>query len=125
MGRTNSSRIATVARSKYWRQSYAEAALDALEDSGQSLSEFARQWGINDGRLRRWQRRLGREPNQSGNVTGLVAAFHPVEVVMGDTPRPESGVELLLRGGHRVVLHRGFDACVLEELLRAVDATTC
>ena len=124
MRRASSNRMAAVARSKYWRQEHAEVALDALADSGQSLTDFARQWGINDRRLRRWQRQLGRVADTPSGAE-LVPAFRAVEVVVDEAPRPDSGVEIVLRGGHRVILHRGFDARVLEELLRALGAPGC
>lgn len=122
MSRSTNRRMSAVARSKYWRQEDAETALDALADSGQSIADFARQWGISDARLRRWQGQLGRESTKS-----LIPAFHPVEVVRDDRQlaRPESGVEIALRSGHRVILHRGFDARVLEELLRVLGAEPC
>jgi hypothetical protein len=112
--------MAALARSKYWRQGDAETALDALTASGQSLTDFARQWGLNDRRLRRWQRRLQRPALQptGGEVT---RAFRQVEIVVDDELHAGSGVELVLRGGHRVILHRGFDGQVLEELLRVLD----
>jgi transposase-like protein len=121
MQRTGSRKLAAVACSRYWRRDQAELALDALEDSGQSLTDFARQWGINDRRLRRWQRRLGREGSPDGRGE-LVPAFRAVEVVV-DEPALGSGVELVLRGGHRIALQRGFDARVLEDLLRALGAS--
>jgi hypothetical protein len=116
--------MAALSKSKYWRQADAEAALDALAASDQSLTAFARQWGLNDGRLRRWQHRLGRsEPPVS--TTALVPPFRRVEIFVDDAARPDSGVELVLAGGHRVVLQRGFDPQVLEDLLRALGAATC
>jgi hypothetical protein len=112
--------MVAVAQSRYWRQEDAEVALAALTDSGRSLSDFARQWGINEGRLRRWQMRLG-----DTTIRALVPTFQPVEVVFEDRPAASSGVELLMRSGHRVALQRGFDAQVLRDLLRAVDDTAC
>lgn len=126
MSRSRSTKMAAVARSKYWREEDAEAALDALEASGQSLTAFARQWGISDVRLRRWQRRL-RRATAAGSVgeSVLVPAFRPVEVVIEEGPMADSGVELALRSGHRIILRRGFDARVLDELLRALDGSAC
>lgn len=119
------SRMAAVARSKYWRQEDAEFALDTLDDSGQSLTDFARQWGMSDRRLRRWQSRLGRNPRRRATAADLVPAFQRVEVVYDEGTRSDSGVELALRGGHRVVLQRGFDAQVLEDLLRVLGGSAC
>ena len=124
MRRSRSKRMAAVAQSRYWRQEDAECALDALSDSGLSLTAFARKWGINEGRLRRWQARLGRAALVRAGGAEILPGFSPVEVVLEDATlsSSDSGVELVLRSGHRVALQRGFDRHVLEEVLRVVDA---
>ncbi len=46
----------------YWRHRQARVVVAALEASGKSLRRFAREHGVTASRLRRWRRRLRREP---------------------------------------------------------------
>ena len=50
--------IRAAAQSKYWRERNADLVLTALDESGQSLASFAREWGINRARLSRWRQLL-------------------------------------------------------------------
>ena len=118
--------MAALAESKYWRRADAEIALEAWAVSGRSLTDFARQWGLNDRRLRRWARRLSPEALAGDDGAAILPAFRQVEVLVEEPAAPhDSGVELLLPGGCRVAVQRGFDPRVLQELLRALGAAAC
>lgn len=103
----------------YWRSGDAERVLEAWRQSGQSMAAFAREQGLSRARLARWHGRLRDRP----------VAFHPVRVV-GDSPglaksvRPTT-VDLVLAGGRRVVVGRGFDPELLEKLVRVVEGWRC
>ena len=111
--------VLTAAASRpYWRVEDAEAVLKVWHESGVSVSAFARRHGINVARLLRWRRRLAQEG-------GL--EFHPVKLVLesNNGGTATGAVELVLRNGHRVAVHRGFDGVLLEELVRSVESWSC
>lgn len=107
--------IESLASNRYWREEDASLALVAWMDSGLSLSAFGRQCGINVGRLKRWQRRLGDR---------LVPTFHPIHV-RTEIHGPSESLELVLRGGRRVVVRPGFDEATLERLVQLVEGLPC
>ena len=118
--RSRKSAITAIASKPYWRMDDAEVLVQALGDSGLPFSRFCQQYKISSKRLRRWQQRL--EAQQM--------AFHPVEVLFdgGEGPSVEAGdggVELVLHGGRRIAIHRGFDASLLEEVVRVVESWKC
>lgn len=105
----------------YWRAKEAEMVLEAWRQSGLALSVFARKHGLSRSRLMRWKAVLEGQEQPA-------LLFHPIRVVAGSgdegDPRSES-LELVLRGGRRLVVRRGFDAALLEELLRVVESVPC
>lgn len=114
----STSSVAQVASRPHWRVEDAEAVLSVWRESGVSVSAFARRHGINVARLLRWRRRLA----QAGRIE-----FHPVKLVSaanGAAPN-DGGVELVLGNGRRVLVHRGFDVGLLEEVIRAVESWSC
>ena len=113
------STFASILKRQRWGAGDAEVVLSAWRKSGDSLTGFARRHGLQAWRLRYWVQ----QPTQ-----GTAIQFRPVKVVAGSTsklPADSSHLELVLRGGRRVVVHRGFDAGLLEELVRAVESWPC
>lgn len=91
--------------------------IDEQRVSGLSIAEFCRRRGVSPPSFYNWRRRLS-----TSGPARAVPAF--VEVKVG--PR-ESGVavaeaalELILRGGLRVLVRRGFDGKLLRALLAAL-----
>ena len=116
-------------RTGYWSQGSAELVVAAWERSGATLTAFARRYGLRRDRLSRWRDRLRR----ARESTGL--AFHPV-VLRGspDEPVDRSGIapsttttdlELLVCGGRRIMVRRGFDPATLLELVRVLEGDRC
>jgi transposase len=113
------SSLAPILKRQYWRSQDAEAVLSAARESGMSLSAFARRHGVQPRRLMRWRGWLAKN---------TLIRFHPVQVVSASRSEPVSApsrVELVLRSGHRVAVHRGFDPALLEDLVRAVGSWSC
>jgi hypothetical protein len=107
-----------------WREAEAMEALRAWRASGQSLEQFASETGIEEHRLRRWVRRAG--------ASLRAPKMLPVRVVAGpgarrvvddrvDAHRDVAAIEIVLGGGRRVIVHRGFDADDLARLLEIVE----
>jgi transposase-like protein len=110
---------AAVKRSR-WSDRDAEVVLSAWQEAGGSLSAFARKHGVDAWRLMRWRRRLSK---------GSGIQFRRVKVVRPQADalrsRGEGGVEVVLRGGRRVVVRRGFDPTFLAEVVQAVESWAC
>lgn len=115
------SALRAAAKNPYWRQPDAELVLSLWSSSGQSLSAFGRQFGISRQKLRRWRRKL-RDSD--------LPTLYPVELVSpaaDDWPREAGGgeVEVVLRGGRRVVIRAGFDQALLTEVAAVVESWGC
>ena len=111
--------LAALMASRYWRAADAERVLEAWRRSGQSGAAFARGHGLSRARLLRWRDRLKRTASPR---------FHRVRVVQGAEPIAITGtaaLELELRSGRRIRVHAGFDAELLEQLVRTVEGWGC
>jgi hypothetical protein len=116
-------------RDGYWRAESAEVIVRAWEQSGETLTAFARRHGLGRERLARWRTRLRKAPSPAG------LRFHAVTVrkspAAGVAPSgPEtvaggSGLELVVRGGRRIRVGCGFDPEVLVELVRVLESGRC
>lgn len=112
------------AKNRYWREAEARTLLAALHDSGLSVSDFAREFGIHVKRIERWQSRLSVGAGAQAPAPGSRALpFHPIHVVV-DEPTA-SGLELVLRSGHRIAVRGDFDPRTLERLVRTLDELAC
>lgn len=106
-------------KSRYWSLEEAEVVVGAWLESGEGLTAFAERHGLGRERLRRWKRRL----EGSG-----VPVFHPVRVVESAEAEErgcEPGVELVMRGGRRVVVPPGFDPDHLRRVVSVVEGWPC
>ena len=104
----------------------AEARWSALirefRAGGETITEFCRRRGISKPSFYHWRRRLRQAAAPARSVP-----FLPVHVADTRPPEPPrgSGVEILLRGGRRLRLERGFDPEVLTAALAALEAAPC
>jgi transposase-like protein len=115
--RTNEPTLALILKRRRWSVRDAEVVLSAWRESGETVTRFARHHGLVAERLLRWRRQS----------PGTVIQFHRVKVA---APRDEvaaepRGIELVLRGGRRVAIDRGFDAALLEAVVRTVESWPC
>jgi transposase len=95
----------------YWREADARVVVEALEESGQTLTAFCERHELHPGRLARWRRRLQGKPSRK-------LRFHPVRL-SGASVVPTGLIEVELRGGRRVRVGAGVD---VEALCRIVVA---
>jgi len=113
--------LATLMANRYWRAADAKRVLEAWRRSGQSVAAFTREHGLSAARLLRWRARL---------ELPEAPVFHPVRVVSRQRSNPiaparPEPLELELRGGRRIRVWAGFDAALLEELVRTVEGWGC
>ena len=106
----------------YWRAADAREVLDLWRRSGENLSVFARTHGLCRNRLVRWRDRLAEE--------AMAPRFHPVRVVgpvdcISTTEKNRGGIEIVISGGRRVAVRSGFDAALLAEVVRVLEAIPC
>jgi hypothetical protein len=90
-----------------------EQLVAEFESSGLSRIEFCRERGLALSTLGRYRRRERQAPAGSG-------ALLAVEV-SGQAPAPLGALAVVLRGGRRIEVGRGFDACALEQLVRVLE----
>ena len=108
--------IGDVASCMYWREEDARAVVAAWRASGESLSAFARQHGVQRRRLARWIRRL---------ETAAPLHFHSVRVTGAVDPMPSAtAIEIELPSGERIRLPRGFDANDLRRVFSVLEASS-
>lgn len=119
--RVRGSGFAAVVGGRRWREAEAGTVLKEWARSGLGLEEFARRHGLRPQRLRRWSERLRQ---------GRVPTFHPVELCLDgsatlEPSSPRGGVELMLPGGRRIAVSRGFDVELLSRLVHVVESWPC
>lgn len=111
--------FALILKRRRWTTGDAEAVLSAWRESGDSLSQFASRHGLVAWRLMRWRRLLGKRATVQFHRVRVVSPSNRSMGSAGDT------LELVLRDGRRVAVRRGFDAALLEDLVRAVESWPC
>ena len=93
--------------------------IEEQEGSGQSVVRYCAGQGVSRSSFYRWRKILAREDHPR-------ARFLPVCVVQGKgEPFASAGVEIILRGGRRVEVKRGFDAETLLAAVAALEAVAC
>jgi hypothetical protein len=86
--------VAGALAARHWREADARAVLEAWRESGETITEYARNRGIHAERLARWERKLRLPAAQAVSfhpvrVTGQLGSARPayIEVVLGQEPR--------------------------------------
>jgi len=92
------------------------AFLEEWARSGETIVGFCERRGLRPPTFYEWRRRLAIET--SGFVP-IEVKRSPAEIQRG------SGIEVLLRGGRRVRVERGFDPEVLAQAVAALEALPC
>lgn len=95
--------------------------------SGMSVSAFCRDRGISQSSLFAWRRKLtglgvGQETFKAVKVMTEAAPPRPSRRGADDDGAARGAIELWLPGQRRLLVHRGFDRCVLLDLIEALEA---
>jgi hypothetical protein len=92
-----------------------EQLVAEFESSGLSRIEFCRERGLALSTLGRYRRRERQAPAGSGALLAVeVSGRAPLGATIG-------ALAVVLRGGRRIEVGRGFDACALEQLVRVLE----
>jgi hypothetical protein len=98
-----------------------QALLSEFDASGQSAGAFARSRGIAPWRIyNALQRRSGKTRARRGPAAASPGLL-PVRVVEAETASQAAPLELLLSGGHRLLIRGDFDPALLRRLLGALE----
>jgi len=92
-----------------------------FKNSGLSICRFATQEGLSSSSLRRWVHKSAGSAQPGGFVPVVVrASASPLRIAVDSRPRPKgSGIVLGFKGVD-VHVARGFDRCVLVEIIVAL-----
>jgi hypothetical protein len=102
---------------KHRSRAEADQIAAEYEASGLSQAEFCQERGLALKTLARYLARFRRQSAQGGEATSQ--RFVAVEVA---GPRSGSELTVLLSGGHRIEVKRGFDTLTLRQLVAALEA---
>ena len=95
-------KVSPVPKSRRWSVAQARGVLEALEQSGLPVTQFAARHGLGAERLYQWRRRLGRENNSASRPP----RFTEVRVAMPSSAAVElvlpEGVTLRFAGASRL-----------------------
>jgi hypothetical protein len=95
-----------------------EQLVAEFESSGLSRTEFCRERGLALSTLGRYRRRRERpEPTRSNALLAVELSSRPETSVAA----AGSALAVVLRGGRRIEVGRGFDADALEQLVRVLE----
>ncbi|QRK10889.1 transposase [Archangium violaceum] len=112
--------LARAAASSYWSESEARAVLEAYEESGLSVAEFARRHGLGPQRLRWWKKRRREEASPERSFVPVHVAAPPSREER-ETAAGAASMEVVLARGRRIRVEPGFDADALARLVRALE----
>ena len=98
------------------------AVIHEFTSGGETVAAFCARHGLATPTFYQWRRRLGASKPTP-------ALFLPVRVASTVAPpsavTAEGGVEVVLRGGRRLRLERGFDPQVLAAALATLEGVAC
>ena len=105
-----------------WSPAYARTVLGAHQQSGLTLSAFARREGLPLHRLQWWRARLSGKSQETG------ASIRLVPVTIRPTPArvsPSISIEVELRGGRQLRITGPFDPDLIVRFVCALESTGC
>ena len=107
---------------KRWSETEARRLLASWEESGVTLTAFAKRRGYHPERLRRWKQKLSRKSEPAS------ARLVPVEItgtVPGSREGTPSRIELELSLGVRLIAEAQTDPEIVARWVRALESRGC
>jgi hypothetical protein len=116
------------AKERYWRR-----LLRLWQRSGQSGRDFCAAHGLPEPSFYSWRREIARRdqepppPRRCSVAAPAISAPFPVfqELTLAPATSPPAAIEVVLACGHVVRIGPGFDADLLRQLLRVLEAPAC
>jgi transposase-like protein len=116
---------APYSRRRRWRAAEARAALNALAESGLSVSAFAEREGLDEERLYRWRRRFAREGKAEARIVTPPATPAIIELRAATSRSPRrvetEPVEIVLVSGVVLRVAETIDPARLARLVAALE----
>jgi transposase-like protein len=103
-----------------WGMAEGEAMVAALRASGETQAAFAERHGLQEARVQRWVKRVGRKPRLA--ATASPVTFAPVRVT--SEPMASSRLDIVV-GGAVVRVSHGFDGELLRRVVATLGEATC
>ena len=105
-------------KEQFWRRTVA-----SWRQSGLSVRGFCRRHHLSEPSFFAWRRTLAERDARGANFVPVrvVPERRPVDGGTGAANNAESGLELLVAGGRRLRIGRGFDAATLRQLLAVLE----
>jgi len=119
-------------RRRRWPADEKRRIMAETEEAGASVSRVARRHDLNTNMLFAWLRKAGSAvaamPCQSEAFVPAVIVADPVAASPGPTPsaspsgpEPVGRMEIVLKGGDRVIVGADFDAAALARMMKVLD----
>ncbi len=108
--------VVRIAKRQRWCEDDARVIVESWRQSGESLTQFARRYGLRGERLGRWASRL-EKPERNG------LSFHRVHLVEAQADRRQGRepIEIGLTAGRSIRVPPGFAAEDLQQVLRVLE----
>ena len=104
----NYKKLPPAVKREFWQRQ-----IDGWRSSGQSQAEYCRRQKLTKSAFGYWRTRLARE-------TGLVE-IKPLHIKV----EAQATIDIIVRGGLRVRVQKGFDADLLVETIQALGRLSC
>ena len=100
-------------KERLWRR-----LIEEWRDGTESVRAFCERRGVSEQSFYGWRRELWKRDAET-------PTFVPVRVIADEATAEAGGLEVVLAGGRRVRVGRGFDAATLRRLLAVLEEQPC
>lgn len=108
------------------RFSMEEKLAIVAETETSAVSRVARKHGVSSGLVFRWRKTLGNQGTRRQPTRTAATSFIPIALPAPEAPRDvgserDSAMEVVLRGGRRIIVGKDFDIAALRRIITALE----